>query len=69
MENVLHTKIEASLLPAFSKILSTKAGYTTMVRIASLSIYFVSLLCILGVFHLVKYFAVKKLEAEKCDKR
>ncbi len=24
---------------------------------------------ILGVFHLVKYFAVKKLEIEKCDKR
>ena len=40
-----------------------------MVRIASLGFYFVSLLCILGVFHLVKYFAVKKLEAEKYDKR
>lgn len=51
-----------------SKILSTKVGYTTMVRIASLSFYFVSLLCILGIFHLVEYFAVKKLEVEKCKK-
>lgn len=43
-----------------AKVLSTKAEYTTMIRIASLGFYFVSLLCILGVFHLVKYFAVKK---------
>ena len=52
-----------------AKVLSTKAEYTTVIRIASLGFYFVSLLCILGVFHLVKYFAVKKLEVEKFDKR
>lgn len=52
-----------------AKVLSMKAEYTTVIRIASLGFYFVSLLCILGVFHLVKYFAVKKLEVEKCDKR
>ncbi|MGI6018443.1 MAG: hypothetical protein ACOX8M_06555 [Marvinbryantia sp.] len=50
-----------------AKVLSTKAGYTTMVRIASFGFYLVSLLCILGVFHLVKYFVVKKMEVEKSD--
>ena len=44
-----------------AKILSTKAEYTVMIRIAGLCSYFISLLCILGVFNLVKYFAVKKL--------
>ena len=48
-----------------AKILSTKAGYTTMIRIASFGFYFVSMLCILGVFNLVKYFAVKKLEIKE----
>lgn len=48
-----------------AKILSTKAGYTTMIRIASVGFYFVSMLCILGVFNLVKYFAVKKLEIKE----
>mgnify|MGYP000559168435 CR=1 FL=1 len=39
--------------------------YTAMIRIASLCSYFCSLGSILGVFHLVKYFAVKKWEVEK----
>ncbi|WP_283684731.1 hypothetical protein [Parablautia sp. Marseille-Q6255] len=51
-----------------AKVLSAQAGYTTVIRIAGLGFYFVSLLCILGVVHLVKYFAVKKLEVEKYDK-
>lgn len=45
-----------------AKALSSKVEYTAMIRIASLCFYFCSLLCILGVFNLVKYFAVKKWE-------
>ena len=45
-----------------AKALSRKVEYTAMIRIASLCFYFCSLLCILGVFNLVKYFAVKKWE-------
>ena len=52
-----------------AKILSTKVEYTAMIRIAALCSYFISLVCILGVFHLVKYFAVKKLEIEEGNKK
>ena len=48
-----------------AKVLSSSVEYTAMIRIASLCSYFCSLGSILGVFHLVKYFAVKKWEVEK----
>lgn len=48
-----------------AKALSSSVEYTAMIRIASLCFYFCSLGSILGVFHLVKYFAVKKWEIEK----
>ena len=48
-----------------AKVLSSSVEYTAMIRIASLCFYFCSLGSILGVFHLVKYFAVKKWEVEK----
>ena len=41
-----------------AKVLSSSVEYTAMIRIASLCSYFCSLGSILGVFHLVKYFAV-----------
>ena len=42
--------------------------YST-IRFASLSSYFISLLCILGAFHLVKYFMIKKWEKTDNNKR
>ena len=48
-----------------AKVLSSSVEYIAMIRIASLCSYFCSLGSILGVFHLVKYFAVKKWEVEK----
>ena len=52
-----------------AKILSAQAGYTATIRFASLSSYFISLLCILGAFHLVKYFMIKKWEKTDNNKR
>lgn len=51
-----------------AKALSSRVEYTAMIRITSLGFYFCSLLCILGAFNLVKYFAVKKWEVEKYKK-